>query len=321
MNAASACAGLTLLGVGSCATGYEPLPPAPMSDAPATGVSAQAPVAAPAETTEAAPPAERAQATAQAPALEQAAPAEPFTLALEGTALELEMLPLRLADGRELWMSATEVPWEAFDVYTYGFEIPRAQRVAEFDAATRPSKPYGSPDRGWGHEGYPALSMTAHSAELFCDWLGERTDTDLRLPTVKEWEFAAREGRGMPAIPSLADPERVLPQDLGTAVGWAPANGPRTVALAELEPNALGFRGLLGNLGEWARFDESEDSRHVLCGGHFLDEPDEQVPGRREVQQRTWNQTDPQNPKSLWWLSDAPFVGFRIVATSAPDRP
>jgi hypothetical protein len=23
--------------------------------------------------------------------------------------------------------------------------------------------------------------------------------------------------------------------------------------------------------------------------------------------------TDPQYPKSRWWLSDAPFVGFRVV--------
>jgi hypothetical protein len=22
---------------------------------------------------------------------------------------------------------------------------------------------------------------------------------------------------------------------------------------------------------------------------------------------------DPQNPKSQWWLTDAPFVGFRVV--------
>ena len=26
-----------------------------------------------------------------------------------------------------------------------------------------------------------------------------------------------------------------------------------------------------------------------------------------------WNLTDPQFPKSRWWLADAPFVGFRIV--------
>jgi hypothetical protein len=26
-----------------------------------------------------------------------------------------------------------------------------------------------------------------------------------------------------------------------------------------------------------------------------------------------WNQRDPQIPKSRWWLTDASFVGFRVV--------
>jgi hypothetical protein len=26
-----------------------------------------------------------------------------------------------------------------------------------------------------------------------------------------------------------------------------------------------------------------------------------------------WNRRDPQVPKSKWWNTDAPFVGFRIV--------
>ena len=26
-----------------------------------------------------------------------------------------------------------------------------------------------------------------------------------------------------------------------------------------------------------------------------------------------WQETDPQLPKSRWWLSDAPFCGFRVV--------
>jgi hypothetical protein len=28
---------------------------------------------------------------------------------------------------------------------------------------------------------------------------------------------------------------------------------------------------------------------------------------------KKWKQRDPQMPKSLWWLTDAPFVGFRLV--------
>ena len=28
-----------------------------------------------------------------------------------------------------------------------------------------------------------------------------------------------------------------------------------------------------------------------------------------------WNKTDPQLPRSPWWLADADFVGLRIVTT------
>jgi hypothetical protein len=33
----------------------------------------------------------------------------------------------------------------------------------------------------------------------------------------------------------------------------------------------------------------------------------------RKTPSREWNDTDPQIPKSIWWLSDAPFAGFRVV--------
>ena len=31
-----------------------------------------------------------------------------------------------------------------------------------------------------------------------------------------------------------------------------------------------------------------------------------------------WNDTDPQIPKSIWWLSDAAFAGFRVVCETPP---
>ena len=50
-------------------------------------------------------------------------------------------------------------------------------------------------------------------------------------------------------------------------------------------------------------------------------------PASRAVQDESWNERDPQLPKSRWWLSDGPFVGFRIVrvdeceTATASDRP
>jgi hypothetical protein len=44
-----------------------------------------------------------------------------------------------------------------------------------------------------------------------------------------------------------------------------------------------------------------------------MDEPADLRPGLRRHSEPTWNQRDPQVPKSRWWLTDGMFVGFRIV--------
>ncbi len=55
------------------------------------------------------------------------------------------------------------------------------------------------------------------------------------------------------------------------------------------------------------------DGKPVTCGGSFEDKPEDCTPSSRAHQTDDWNSTDPQNPKSKWWLSDGQFVGFRII--------
>jgi formylglycine-generating enzyme required for sulfatase activity len=247
-----------------------------------------------------------------------AAPAR-FRLEVPGTQLTLDFVPLTAASGGTFWLSATEVPWEAFDVFLFGFDLPADQRVSGWDAASRPSRPYGSPDRGLGHRGFAAQAVTAHAAEGFCEWLGKLTGTPLRLPTESEWEWAAREGSARPpgCLDDLA-PARRIPAELGQQVGFAPYDGPRPMALATLPDNPLGLRGLLGNVAEWVRRDSGKG--HVTAGGSFLDGAEHCRPERREAQAASWNETDPQNPKSRWWLANAPSVGFRVLASSPPGK-
>ena len=243
---------------------------------------------------------------------------ESFAVSVPGAAYR--MVFRRVADPlrkRTFWVTETEVPWEAYDPYVFGFDIPREERVASWDASARPSKPYGSPDRGWGHSGFAALAMTAHAAEGYCAWLSEHTGLRMRVPTSTEWEVAALAGsfapRGADRTPAC---DRVIPASIGQAVGWSSVEGPRAEPLADLEPNAFGLRGMLGNVGEWVRADSGDG--HLLAGGHFLDDSDDRTPWRRELQSASWNATDPQQPKSAWWLADAPFVGFRVLCEAPP---
>ena len=75
-------------------------------------------------------------------------------------------------------------------------------------------------------------------------------------------------------------------------------------------PDAIGLLDLFGNAAEWVI---TTDGAPVLRGGSYRDPPAAVGPSARSVQDPSWNERDPQLPKSRWWLSDGPFAGFRIV--------
>ena len=41
---------------------------------------------------------------------------------------------------------------------------------------------------------------------------------------------------------------------------------------------------------------------------------------RRHSDYEAWLKTDPQNPKSIWWLSDIKGIGFRVVCEAEPSE-
>jgi formylglycine-generating enzyme required for sulfatase activity len=87
----------------------------------------------------------------------------------------------------------------------------------------------------------------------------------------------------------------------------------QTHPVASRKPDALGMFDLFGNAAEWV---STDDGQRVARGGSFRDAPEVTGPRARATQDASWNERDPQLPKSRWWLSDAPFVGFRIVRTT-----
>jgi hypothetical protein len=59
----------------------------------------------------------------------------------------------------------------------------------------------------------------------------------------------------------------------------------------------------------------------VVRGGSFDDDPEDLRSANRIVSKEKWKMRDPQFPKSKWWNTDAPFVGFRIVRQEATPTP
>jgi formylglycine-generating enzyme required for sulfatase activity len=240
--------------------------------------------------------------------LQRAAPSAQTPQAVKetiaGTLVSFEMVPVPggsvALDGAAVavepfLIGRTEVTWDLYDVFAQGLGTNAAA-----DAIARPSSPYGAPDYGWGHAGYPAISVTRQAAQAFCAWLSKRTGKLYRLPTEAEWLRAAELAAGKNASPGSLEP---FTWHSGNAAGTTHPVGTK-------KPDALGLSDLFGNAAEWVM---PADGKLVTRGGSFREPLAGTGPSARAQQDSTWNERDPQLPKSRWWLSDGPFVGFRIV--------
>ncbi len=232
------------------------------------------------------------------------------------------MIPIPADETKKIkpfWIGKTELTWEAFDVFVYrldegGPDAPLPDNMdPKSDAATRPTKPYLPPDRGFGHEGYAAISLSLHNATKFCEWLSEKSGKHYRLPTEDEWEHACRAG-------APAEYEYHFGSDaaqLGEYAWFADNSEESPHPVATKKPNAWGLYDMHGNVGEWV---VSRDGKRVVKGGRWdLGAPDAKITARSE-QDHSWNITDPQIPKSKWWLSDGSYIGFRVVCDPEPKK-
>lgn len=221
---------------------------------------------------------------------------------IKGTTLSIELVPIAPKDGSKPFLIAkTETTWDLYDVFVFGFDRDPGTGDAKpedaADAVTRPTKPYILTDRGYGHAGYPAISMSFLGAKHFAEWLSAKTGRRYRLPTVAEWKAACeRSGISAAAVDDFA---------------WHAGNSEQsTHPVGAKKPDASGVHDLWGNVGEWC---VGEDGRGVVLGGTFRDGADALGCAAQRVYSPDWNASDPQFPKSRWWLADADFVGFRLV--------
>lgn len=228
-------------------------------------------------------------------------PPGPFTQSIGTTGLKIDLIPVPAGDGVEsFWMSRTEIDWDTFDAFV--FDVDELPVKGTPEAETRPTRPYMLVDRGFGHAGYPAISMSRRGADSFCRWLSELTGRTWRLPTTREWTRACDLG--------------AVSTDAMDAYAWYEANADWTThPIATKKADALGFHDLHGNIAEWAITDKGDG---VVMGGSYLSTADELGCRSSQPDTKDWNESDPQIPRSIWWLADAPFVGFRIVC-DGPD--
>lgn len=206
-------------------------------------------------------------------------------------------------NGRErtvkpVWIAETELTWDMYDLYAFRLDLTQEQQAKGVDSETRPSRPYGAPDHGFGHNGYAALGMTDNAARQFCEWLSKKTGKKFRLLTEVEWEYAARAG-------ATSEPTPLEHH------AWFWDNAEDVAhPVGKKKPNAWGFHDMLGNVWEWTI---GTDAQPVVAGcAYNSKKPDVKFGSRRKFDPK-WQEADAHVPKSRWWLSDGPFIGMRVA--------
>ena len=232
------------------------------------------------------------------------------------------------------WMAKVETTWDLFDGFFKDAAIPEGDKrlttpVVTKDALTRPTPPYADETFGHGREGKPVLGITHHAALMYCQWLSRKTGKDYRLPTEAEWEYACRAG-STTAYPWGDDPSK-----LGEYAWFGPNSDEDTHEVGKKKPNAWGLYDMLGNVDEWCmdhysptdyqayaknpltlnplRKPDAFKYSYVVRGGSWADPAEHCRSATRRGSDRVWLKRDPQRPQSIWWMTDADFVGFRVV--------
>jgi len=236
--------------------------------------------------------------------------------------------PQREVSVNAFYIGKYEVTWDVFELFFKQnedlFVKLEDDRVMKIDAITRPSPPYEDPSYGMGKEGFPAVSMSAYSALVFCKWLSTVTGRFYRLPTEAEWEYAAR--AGSETAYSFGDVTAIDEY----AVYYENANGVYA-KVGTKKPNSWGVHDMHGNVAEWTLDEYKTDAYatldannpwmtpvvihpRVYRGGSWNDDAKALRSAARLASTRKLQKRDPQIPKSFWWFTDSNFVGFRLVS-------
>jgi len=244
------------------------------------------------------------------------------------TAAEGPQHPVQVAD---LWMGRFEINWQQYEAFVYrnenSFKLVSLARLKELaiDGVTGATAPYVEMSFGMGKEGFPAVNMTQYAALMYARWLSAKTGRFYRLPTEAEWEYACRAGTSTAwsfgESPTAAGGYAVTNENSDNH--YAPTGSRKA--------NPWQIHDMHGNVAEWTmdKFDpgyyasSKEDNPwnrptelypSVARGGSWYQPIEATRCAARLGSASNWKERDPQIPKSLWWLTNAPFVGFRLVS-------
>jgi len=230
------------------------------------------------------------------------------------------------------WMGSHEVTWNLYEVYLLSDEFGAVAEMfdaALADAVSMPSLPYIDPSGGMPRENNPVVNVTQYASLAFTRWLSLKTGHFYRLPTEAEWEYACRAGADSPYS---FDEEG---EHVDTYAWYNENSNNQSHPVGTKQPNRFGLYDMLGNAAEWTLDQYVSDypaaihstdqmvnpwieptrlEPRTVRGGSWMHAAEEiSCTSRIPSDPESWKRDDPQIPQSIWWNTNAHFVGFRIV--------
>jgi formylglycine-generating enzyme required for sulfatase activity len=252
-------------------------------------------------------------------------PAEPDRKDDEGPQQEVTIDPF--------WIGKYEVTWDEYEPFMIT-QVDREKHGGRkdydpnthplVDGVSQPTPPYTEMSFGMGQRGFPAISMTQHAANKYCQWLSAQTGHFYRLPTEAEWEYACRAGTTTPF--SFGD------EPIDDYAWFYENSNEKYQKVGQKKPNPFGLYDMHGNVMEWCADQYVSDYflqigtaannpwikpsslyPRTVRGGGWDDDAEQLRSAARRGSDKSWKQQDPQLPKSIWYHTDARWLGFRIV--------
>jgi len=170
--------------------------------------------------------------------------------------------------------------------------------VGEWRAFVKATGWQSKMDVDWQQPGFaqddrhPVVCVSWHDAQLYLQWLSEKTGQEYRLPSETEWEYACRAG----SYTAFSFGDQVTPEHANYDGHFTYNDGPKgsslggTTRVGSYQPNPWGLFDMHGNVWEWAQdtvhdnylgaptdgsaWEQGGDqARRILRGGAWLYQP------------------------------------------------
>jgi len=201
------------------------------------------------------------------------------------------------AGAQKAWMDR-ELPahWVGIE---HSFALGRYPvTVGEWRAFAKATGWQSKLDVDWQQPGFaqddrhPVVCVTWHDAQLYLQWLSEKTGQQYRLPSETEWEYACRAGTHT----AFSFGDQITPEHANYDGHFTYNDGPKgnshggTTRVGSYQPNPWGLFDMHGNVWEWTQDTMHENylgaptdgsaweqggdqARRILRGGAWLYQP------------------------------------------------